>query len=118
MQGIGDEHGRVAALETRWYMRNQLLHDTDWASMAHSVEVRVPLVDLELLRKTAPLVGALGPSSKQVMARTPANALPDAVFNRHKSGFCVPTSQWLLSQGASKGTGSREWAKEVHRHFA
>ena len=33
----------------RWkralYMRNQLLRDTDWASMAHSLEVRVPLVD-------------------------------------------------------------------------
>ena len=36
-------------LESSLYMRNQLLRDTDWASMAHSLEVRVPLVDVELL---------------------------------------------------------------------
>ena len=42
--------GKVAALETSLYMRNQLLRDADWASMAHSLEVRVPLVDVQLLR--------------------------------------------------------------------
>jgi len=34
-----------------WYMRQQLLRDADWADMAHSLEIRVPLVDLELLRQ-------------------------------------------------------------------
>ena len=34
-------------------MRNQLLRDTDWASMAHALEVRVPLVDAALLRCVA-----------------------------------------------------------------
>jgi hypothetical protein len=42
--GIQDEHLRVTALSSCWYMRNQLLRDTDWASMAHSLEVRTPLV--------------------------------------------------------------------------
>ena len=46
--------GKVAVLESALYMRNQLLRDTDWASMAHSLEVRVPLVDVELLRRLAP----------------------------------------------------------------
>ena len=46
---------RVATLESSLYMRNQLLRDTDWASMAHSLEVRVPLVDVELLRRIAPV---------------------------------------------------------------
>ncbi len=41
---------RVTALELSWYMRHQLLRDSDWASMAHSLELRVPLVDTELLR--------------------------------------------------------------------
>ena len=46
---------KVASLESSIYMRNQLLRDTDWASMAHSLEVRVPLVDAVLLRAdTAP----------------------------------------------------------------
>ena len=47
---------RVATLEASLYMRNQLLRDTDWASMAHSLEVRVPLVDAELLRSVAPVM--------------------------------------------------------------
>ena len=44
------------------YMRNQLLRDTDWASMAHSLEVRVPLVDAVLLAKLAGMASA--PSSR------------------------------------------------------
>src|SRR5215470_2035716 len=48
--------GKVAALESSLYMRNQLLRDTDWASMAHSIEVRVPLVDAGLVRRLAPLL--------------------------------------------------------------
>ena len=52
----GTPYGRIAALEASLYMRNQLLRDTDWASMAHSVEVRTPLVDAALLRQIAPLL--------------------------------------------------------------
>ena len=46
---------RVATLELSFYMRNQLLRDTDWTSMAHSLEVRVPLVDAELLQRIVPV---------------------------------------------------------------
>ncbi len=35
----------ISALEMSWYMRNQLLRDTDWTGMAHSLEIRVPFVD-------------------------------------------------------------------------
>jgi asparagine synthase (glutamine-hydrolysing) len=42
-------------MESSLYMRNQLLRDTDWASMAHSLEVRVPLVDSKLLRSLVPI---------------------------------------------------------------
>src|SRR5208283_4030753 len=52
--GIRSPHLKVAALEMTWYMRHQLLRDTDWASMDHSLEVRVPLVDVDLLRALAP----------------------------------------------------------------
>jgi asparagine synthase (glutamine-hydrolysing) len=37
-------------------MRNQLLRDADWAGMAHGIEIRVPLVDLTLLRAIAPAI--------------------------------------------------------------
>src|SRR5262249_50205559 len=42
------EHVQIAALESSWYMRNHLLRDTDWSSMAHGVEARVPLLTLAL----------------------------------------------------------------------
>jgi asparagine synthase (glutamine-hydrolysing) len=82
--------------------------------MAHSVEIRVPLVDVTLLRHVAPLLDLLGASPKQVMAGIPAKPLPDTILNRQKSGFGVPTSQWLLHSNASKGAGSREWARMVY----
>ena len=41
----GSSFARVATLKSSLYMQNQLLRDADWASMAHSLEVRVPLVE-------------------------------------------------------------------------
>ena len=40
----------VSLLESKIYMKNQLLRDTDWASMANSIEVRVPFVDYDFLK--------------------------------------------------------------------
>ena len=48
VKDIASDRLRVSALEMTWYMRNQLLRDSDWAGMAHSLEIRVPLVDLTL----------------------------------------------------------------------
>jgi asparagine synthase (glutamine-hydrolysing) len=89
------QFGRVACLEAGLYMRNQLLRDTDWASMAHSLEVRVPLVDRSLLRAVAPLVLAGGTVGKAQLARTPRPALPDHVIARPKTGFTTPIARWL-----------------------
>src|SRR6516225_695875 len=59
---------RVAVLESSLYMRNQLLRDTDWASMAHSLEVRVPLVDSKLLSQFASITAGNGSQSKHLLA--------------------------------------------------
>jgi asparagine synthase (glutamine-hydrolysing) len=89
-------YSRVAALEASMYMRNQLLRDTDWASMAHSVEVRVPLVDVNLLRALAPaLVRHPGLASKKLLAQIAHPALPSGVSQRGKTGFNVPLNHWL-----------------------
>jgi asparagine synthase (glutamine-hydrolysing) len=88
-------HSRVSTLESTLYMRNQLLRDTDWASMAHSLEVRTPLVDAVLLRKLAgPLTKAPAGNHKQLLAGSPNKALPDEVANRAKSGFTTPIGNW------------------------
>jgi asparagine synthase (glutamine-hydrolysing) len=88
--------GKVATLEASLYLRNQLLRDTDWASMAHSLEVRVPLVDAELLREVAPDVLSLAPGvGKARLAASPRTPLPGDVVERAKTGFETPIQDWL-----------------------
>jgi asparagine synthase (glutamine-hydrolysing) len=87
---------KVASLETSLYMRNQLLRDADWASMTHSLEVRVPLVDAHLLRTIAPaLVSLPGGSQKRCLANSPKHALPPEIIDRPKTGFGTPVKDWL-----------------------
>lgn len=92
----GTSFGRVATLEAAFYMRNQLLRDTDWASMAHSLEVRTPLVDSTLLSQLAGLVPGLGTGvGKRLLRSCPRQPLPASVGNRRKSGFTVPLQSWM-----------------------
>jgi asparagine synthase (glutamine-hydrolysing) len=112
---------KVSALEMVWYMRNQLLRVADWAGMAHSLEIRVPLVDIVLLRKIAPLLASNYRPNKLDMAGTLATPLPDAVLRRAKSGFFVPVQRWLAADPSPRaGNGDhdwRAWARAVYKHY-
>ena len=69
------DFARVATLESTLHMRNQPLRDADWASMAHSLEIRVPLVDAFLLKQIAPyLVNARHRPAKAPLASTRTTA--------------------------------------------
>jgi len=106
---------KVSALETNWYMRNQLLRDADWAGMAHGVEIRVPLVDPVLFEGLAGRIGTEDGPDKQAMARTLKTALPGAVLGKPKTGFSVPVRDWLEGgDAAPAGRGLRDWAKRVY----
>src|SRR5262249_41621154 len=87
---ISSPRASVSCLESCWYMRNQLLHDSDWAGMAHSLEIRVPLVDIELLRSTSKWMGNGHAPNKRSMLDSVLWPLPDAVLSRPKLGFSVP----------------------------
>ncbi len=109
----GTPFARVAALETALFMRNQLLRDIDWASMAHSLEVRVPLVDPFLLHEVGPAVFAGSHrDGKAMLARSPQKPLPQAVLTRRKTGFTLPIRDWLAHQHADvpQTFGMRPWA--------
>src|SRR4029077_2497159 len=94
--GLTRDRTQVAALEMSWYMRNQLLNDTDWAGMAHSLEVRTPFIDVEVFRRLAPLLASsTAPSKHEMMMTTPAAAL-EVLLTRPKTGFLVPLSEWLV----------------------
>jgi asparagine synthase (glutamine-hydrolysing) len=107
------EFGRVASLEASLYMRNQLLRDADWASMAHSVEVRTPLVDAALLRQIAPLLLEERSACKETFAAE----LPRWLRERPKSGFFVPMREWVDLPADGTSTRMRSWARRVFDWF-
>ena len=81
-------YAQVAALESCWYMRNQLLRDTDWSSMAHGLEVRVPFVDICLLERLGqPLLSGAPPNKQDLaavrrrVAAIDANATQDRIHH-------------------------------------
>ncbi len=113
IRAVGSARAKVSALEIDWYMRNQLLRDADWAGMAHSLEIRTPLVDIELFRALAPMLVSTAAPSKRDMARTPHRPLPAAVLSRAKTGFAVPVRDWLQGT-AGRERGLRGWARQVH----
>jgi asparagine synthase (glutamine-hydrolysing) len=86
----------VGLLESTLYLRNQLLRDSDWASMGHSLELRTPLVDATLLESLGTFVsGFAGGVGKEMLAQSPKNPLPRPVLNRPKTGFSLPMATWL-----------------------
>ena len=105
---------KVAALESTWYMRNQLLRDSDWAGMAHSLEIRVPLVDTFFFRKVLPMLASNKPPNKRDMANSLTKPLPDEVLKRPKTGFAVPMRDWLLRDDpTATERGFRGWARRI-----
>ncbi|MGC4065897.1 MAG: asparagine synthase (glutamine-hydrolyzing) [Polyangiaceae bacterium] len=86
-----DPKRMVSYLELSVYMHDQLLRDTDAMSMAHGLEVRVPLI----ARPMVELVGRLGaatqsgPQSKWILRQAIAPAVPVSLLDRPKRGFSL-----------------------------
>ena len=122
MSGKLAADGRLAVgqIESTTYLRNQLLRDSDWASMDHTVELRTPLVDAWLLRDVQPLLGAFSQfPSKRLLAESPAKPLPETMINRPKTGFGIPVQTWLKQMSVAGNRGpSRSWALEVAEQYA
>jgi asparagine synthase (glutamine-hydrolysing) len=99
LDGLAEDE-RVSALEIRQYLQVQLLRDTDAVSMAHSLEVRTPLVDRDLLRaasRVPALVRRAGPA-KRHLREAPRPPLPPLLWQRRKRGFTLPFDHWLRSR--------------------
>ncbi len=115
IQGLRKPRPRVAALELSWYMRNQLLRDADWAGMAHSLEIRLPLVDIGLFKALAPFLVGAEPLAKLDAVAILKASLPEAVVRRHKTGFGTPVREWVAAKepANAKQRGLRGWALRV-----
>jgi asparagine synthase (glutamine-hydrolysing) len=101
----------LGQIESMTYLRNQLLRDSDWASMAHSLELRTPLVDAKLLSGLVPCLRGFGSGPvKAMLANAPRQPVPASIAGKRKTGFGIPVSHWL---GKPSGRLSVEWAARV-----
>jgi asparagine synthase (glutamine-hydrolysing) len=97
-----------SALEITNYLRNTLLRDTDTMSMAHSLEVRVPLLDHVLLERVMRVPGGLKvcADDNKPLLTAAAGDLPASAVSRRKMGFTLPYEAWF--KGPLRG-----WMEEL-----
>lgn len=110
-----DQITAIGLLESTMYLRNQLLRDSDWASMAHSLELRTPMVDVNLLTTLGPFISEFaGGAGKVLLSQSPRQGLPRAVVTRPKTGFAVPMATWLHRPdfGSIRRSARRSWARQ------
>ncbi len=91
------------------YLNDQILKDTDFMSMAHGVEIRVPFLDHKLVEYVASIDPSLrlkGGRNKFLLSKI-ADTLPKEVLYRKKMGFVFPFANWLR----------KEWAEADMQHI-
>jgi asparagine synthase (glutamine-hydrolysing) len=91
---------RAMAVDRDTYLPGDLLAKVDRCSMLHSLEVRSPFMDHELVRFAAGLTKAqlLGGGAKRMLREAFAGEVPDFVFKRRKMGFAVPIGEWFRGE--------------------
>ncbi len=93
-----DVRDRISYLEMTHYLPNTLLRDTDVMGMAHGLEIRVPLIDHELVESVFPIPAEVKYQSqtpKHLLAHSIPGGLPDEIVQRKKMGFTLPFENWL-----------------------
>ncbi len=91
-------YAQVSFAEARTYMHDVLLRDTDQMSMAHALEVRVPLLDHVLAEYVVGLSDETKQPngiSKRLLVESLGGLLPDAIVHRPKQGFTLPFEPWM-----------------------
>lgn len=97
IEGLTKEE-RISWLETNLYMQNQLLKDTDYMSMAHGIEVRVPFLDQDFVHHLKQLPNEkrfVKDKPKGVLIDAYKDTLPQAIWDRPKKGFTFPFQTWF-----------------------
>jgi len=100
MQGSTDLVGRLTEIDIRSYMLDDILVKVDRMSMAHSLEVRSPLLDhhvAELAAKMPTGMKIRGSVGKHVLREVLRKKLPARSLRKGKQGFSVPLRDWFRS---------------------
>jgi asparagine synthase (glutamine-hydrolysing) len=96
---VRDRRDEVSWGEQNLYMQSQLLKDTDSMSMWHSLEVRVPFLDKELMEtvhRIAPSIKYDPNQKKHLLIKAFEEILPKEIYQRKKQGFTFPFENWII----------------------
>ena len=96
--GTDDPLALIQYLDLKTYLVGDINTKVDRASMAHSLEVREPLMDHELVEWLATLPSSLkvrGQEGKYLLKKAMQPLLPDDILYRPKMGFSVPLARWF-----------------------
>jgi asparagine synthase (glutamine-hydrolysing) len=116
IDGQPDLHA-ISCLELACFLGERLLRDTDAASMAVSLEVRVPLLDHVFVEAVSrvPIARRFLPAQRKQLLRDIAlDRLDPALFERPKRGFELPLAMWTKQELA--GEIERTLTDVVHAH--
>ncbi len=94
----GDPIGRSMHLDTLLSLPDDMLTKVDRATMAVSLEARVPLLDRSIVEFMAGLPSSLkvhGWTLKYLLKKAVTGVVPDSIIHRKKEGFSIPISLWL-----------------------
>lgn len=100
---VGDELSRIQYADIKTYLPGDILTKVDRASMAHALEVRVPILDHKFVEWTATIPPAQhieGRQGKMAFKRALTPYLSERTLYRDKMGFAVPLETWF--RGALK----------------
>ena len=91
---------RISVAELSTYLHSVLLRDADQMSMAHSLEIRVPFLDHELVETALGIPdGHKYPKTqKQKLVNSFKDILPKEVYDREKMGFDLPYDRWMKTE--------------------
>jgi asparagine synthase (glutamine-hydrolysing) len=92
---------RLLYIDTKTWLPDDLLIKADKMTMATSVELRVPLLDYQVLEFAASLPAEYkvrGWATKRILKAALSESVPREILNRPKTGFPVPYETWLRKE--------------------
>lgn len=117
--------GRAIEFYLALYMQDGILVKLDRASMMHSLEVRSPFLDIEVVdfaRRLPADVKLRGGQTKWILKRAAEPLLPKGITARRKQGFAVPTGAWFadgrLAVAPDSSSNPAFWQRLSREHVA
>lgn len=111
-----DYLSRMMELDISTYMVDDILSKVDRASMANSLEVRVPIIDHEFFEVAAGIPFSMKIKDgwgKHIFREAVKDDIPEYIYQKSKSGFTIPINNWFKNDLSSYCAGLLDKAKNT-----